>query len=135
MSLTDDLLDQLRLQRGDFDITAAPALSTSAPGLHPDEGPGAGQERDRALDAEASGPAAPPPATGPTASQERAAADLDASIARARVAREDAVSGWTRPCAHCGAPLDVRNPPTACPRCGQPTDPAAPIGLPPWSFA
>ena len=76
-------------------LSAHPELATSAPALHPDLGPGAGEARDRALDADAlaagAGPAAlqPLPAPGPTESQARAAADVDAAIRRR--------AAWARP--------------------------------------
>lgn len=82
-------LPQLRL--GGFDFTGKPELGTSAPGQHPDLGPGEGQARDAALDAEAVGELRAPLPEAPTPGEVQAGADLDDSIAKAREAAESSL--------------------------------------------
>ncbi len=62
----------------------SPARETSAPGEHPDLGPGMGQERDDALDEEARQGMVVDAQEGPLAGEQQAAADLDAAINAAR---------------------------------------------------
>lgn len=65
-------------------MTPLTVLATSPDPIHPDLGPGAGQRRDDALDAEArQGTPAPLPADEPEG-ERRAAGGLAASIAAAR---------------------------------------------------
>lgn len=60
-------------------------FATSAPAAAPDLAPGSAVARDDALDAIARQGMTPlAPRVGPTASEEQAGADLDASIAAAR---------------------------------------------------
>ena len=70
---------------GDFEVSTVPVLGTSAPSLHPDEAPGADNHDALDSDPAAVGPAKPAASTGPTTGEQRAAADLDASISAARL--------------------------------------------------
>ena len=82
----------------------------------PDVAPGMGQARDEALDADARrGMPAPLPDGGPSAGEQQAAADLDASIEAARSAMP--------PCYLCGGSGWVPHEPgllgvILCPGCG-----------------